>query len=508
MEKKKGVLYPDYEDDIFISYTHIDNDKYAKDHQGWVDYMHERLERRLAQLLGEHPTIWRDPKLSGNDFFGDTLIVKLQKIAILVAVLSPRYVKSEWCLKELKEFYQNAMKSDDFKRKAPIFKVVKTPVEESLHPEELRDLLGYKFYEEDPLNGQPHEFSHDMAFPSYPKFVQKVDDLAWDIKLFIKSLESTPSGRLASPVAKTIYLAETAPDVEKERDRIRRELQSRGHCVLPDKDFPSDPAALEEAIREDLERAHLSIHLVGEKYDDPTGQRSRSVVELQYDLAVERGENDPRFAQVVWLPKWLCAKDDDQQRLIQRLRHEASKHPGVEVLRDKLEDLKTNVLTKLNKMPGVVESGEPREVVRVYLIHDNQDYEAVAPLYDFLHQQKLEIILPVLSGPADEVSQAHRESLADCDAAIIFYGQSSEMWLHQKLRDLRKASSTARAGELLGSCLFISGPLTKQKEYFMSWEMSVVKDRGAFPPDGLLDFVGELGARAGARKLRAKGVGR
>lgn len=508
MEKRKGVI-PNYEDDIFISYTHIDNDKYAKDHQGWVDYMHVRLETRLAQLLGEQPAIWRDPKLSGNDFFNDTLIVKLQKIAILVAVLSPRYVKSQWCLKELKEFYRKAVESGDFRdNKAPIFKVVKTPIEESKYPEELRELLGYKFYEEDPSSGQPREFSHEMSFDSFPLFVQKVNDLAWDIKLFIESLQTTPSGRLIPPVGKTVYLAETAADVEADRDKIRRELQSRGHCVLPDKDFPREPYRLEEAIRQNLERAHLSIHLVGEKYDDPAKQRSRSVVELQYELAVKRGQEDPHFIQVVWLPKGLEAKDDDQRQLIKHLRHDASTHPNIEVLEDKLEDLKTNVLTKLKKLPGMGHKEEPQEVARLYLISDSQDYEATAALRNFLFEQQLEVVLPILTGAADEVLQAHRENLQDCDAVMVFYGQASEIWMQQKLRELRKISSLGRSTELLGKCLYISGPMTKQKEDFRSLEVTVIKDGGTFPPDGLLKFVQELRARAGARRMQAKGVGR
>jgi hypothetical protein len=31
--------------------------------------LHRALKIRLAQLLGEDPAIWRDPKLQGNDDF-------------------------------------------------------------------------------------------------------------------------------------------------------------------------------------------------------------------------------------------------------------------------------------------------------------------------------------------------------------------------------------------------------------------------------------------------------
>src|ERR1051326_3053967 len=95
---------PQDKDDIFISYAHIDNQPLAEGLRGWVEILHERLKIRLGQLLGEGASIWRGRKLQGNDVFADTRVEKITNVAILVSVLSPRYVRSEWCLKELEEF--------------------------------------------------------------------------------------------------------------------------------------------------------------------------------------------------------------------------------------------------------------------------------------------------------------------------------------------------------------------------------------------------------------------
>ena len=101
---------PNFEDELFISYAHIDNQPLAEGLKGWVETFHERLKIRLEQLTGEPARIWRDRKLQGNDIFAETLVARLSKVAILVVVLSPRYVKSEWCLKELGEFCRCAEK--------------------------------------------------------------------------------------------------------------------------------------------------------------------------------------------------------------------------------------------------------------------------------------------------------------------------------------------------------------------------------------------------------------
>jgi hypothetical protein len=45
-----------------------------------------------------------DPPHQGNDYFADTILERFPRIAALVSVLSPRYVHSEWCTRELKAF--------------------------------------------------------------------------------------------------------------------------------------------------------------------------------------------------------------------------------------------------------------------------------------------------------------------------------------------------------------------------------------------------------------------
>src|SRR5438045_8626726 len=98
----------DFEGDAFISYAHLDNVELVEGKKGWVANFHRALEVRVAQLLGKQPHIWRDPKLAGNDFFAETLIDRLQRVASLITVLSPRYVKSEWTRAEQPEFWEAA----------------------------------------------------------------------------------------------------------------------------------------------------------------------------------------------------------------------------------------------------------------------------------------------------------------------------------------------------------------------------------------------------------------
>ena len=129
----------EFETEVFISYAHLDNQPLEEGSKGWVSHFHQALEVRIGQLLGKQPLIWRDPKLQGNDYFGDTLIDRLPGVGVLVSVVTPRYVKSEWCHKELEEFYKASENTGGVRmdNKSRVFKVLKTPVAIDQHPVEL-----------------------------------------------------------------------------------------------------------------------------------------------------------------------------------------------------------------------------------------------------------------------------------------------------------------------------------------------------------------------------------
>src|SRR5438105_1963542 len=182
---------PNFEDDLFISYAHIDNQPLADGLKGWVKTFHERLKIRLEQLTGEPARIWRDRKLQGNDIFAETLVARLSKAAILVVVLSPRYVKSEWCLKELDEFCKRAETGGGLVvgDKSRVFKVVKFHVPLQEHPPQLRGSLGYEFFEYDAERGRAREFSPDVTPARDIRYWEKLDDIAYDIKQMLDTLD-------------------------------------------------------------------------------------------------------------------------------------------------------------------------------------------------------------------------------------------------------------------------------------------------------------------------------
>ena len=140
---------PPFDRHLFISYAHIDNQPLSPEQQGWVTRFHASLDTVLSTRMGRRAEIWRDAKLSGNDVFSDEILEQLPRAAILVSIISPRYVESEWCLREVREFVQAAERSSSLlvENKSRVIKVIKLPVdtEDSL-PSVVKQVLGYSFF--------------------------------------------------------------------------------------------------------------------------------------------------------------------------------------------------------------------------------------------------------------------------------------------------------------------------------------------------------------------------
>jgi hypothetical protein len=125
-------------------------------------------------------------------------------VAALIAVVSPRYVKSEWGRRELVEFCKAADRQGGVRvrDKARIFKVLKTPVAQELHPPELQSLLGYEFFKVDSDSGKVRELDGIFGPEAQREFWLKLDDLAHDICCLLEMLaDGDPRGAAPRPLA-------------------------------------------------------------------------------------------------------------------------------------------------------------------------------------------------------------------------------------------------------------------------------------------------------------------
>lgn len=497
-----------FEYDVFISFTHLDNRPLSKGEEGWISKFYYSFDIRLGQLLGRKPKIWRDNKLQGNDEFSKEIIARLSKAKVLLTVISPRYLESQWCIKELHRFLETAENNIGARvgNKSRVFKVIKTYVPYDRHPDELRGLTGYEFCELDE-NGRPQEFYPDKGSAYETKYWQGLNEVASDISKLIDEIdhpvESKAENRVKLP-GKTVYLADTTSDLSDERENIRRDLILQGYTILPDRPLPYllKDGSFIDCVHEYLKRCKLSIHLIGKQYGLVPEGEGRSIIEIQGDLAAKLCKND-QLTRLIWMAADLDKKtaDDRQKEYIAGLQNDASQAPGTDLLKTTLEGFKTiiqDTLEKINKPPQKKKS--PAVPMRVYLVYDQQDLASVKLLDDWLYNQGFEVMLPLFQGSETERFELHKECLCLCDAMLIYYDNANEFWMHSKLNDLRKAPGYGRIQPIKQCAVFVGGEKTEHKERFRTREADVIKNYGPFSCDVLSPFISQLQEGNGGRR--------
>jgi hypothetical protein len=498
--------------DIFISYAHIDDESLIEDQKGWIADFHRVLSIRMSQLMGRKPMIWRDLELQGNHIFDQQIVDQFTQVAVMISILTPRYVKSEWCSREVDEYYEACQQNIGFSinNQARIFKVIKTPVKVEQHPEKIRNILGYEFYTTDPVTGRTKELSQSSGRDSDTLYWDKLDDLANDVSAFLESLDYIDSN---SPInndnqskeerkSLKIYLAESSYETKELRDSLRRELQESNYIIYPDKQLPLVDSPLNTCVNEYLQTCDLAVHVVGENYGIVPEGSQKSLIEIQNELASAQSvvTNIPRL---IWVPDGFKPIDDRQKAFIAKLNEGREGVAGAELIFSSLESFKDILFDKIEvvesqlkakevaaakaaEAPPVsssissasVSSGDPKIV---YLICDLLDIDSIKPLEDYLYDQGFEVLIPIFEGDESLIRTDHIENLKMCDVAIIFYDRANEIWLRSKTRDFLKISGYGRTKDLEQKILYVSGETNPTKERLRMQDAELINAISSFP---------------------------
>jgi hypothetical protein len=513
---------PNFDEDVFISYAHNDDDVFAPEQWGWVTRLHQDLEQRVRNYLGSDVHFWRDCEIRNNEDFTKKIFNRLMRTATFLSVLSPSFLKREWCKRELESFSGHAESNmgilvDD--ERSRIFKVEKIPVKRSELPPAMQGTKTYRFfYQPDPAQPERTKELRPVLGGEYlRRYFEEMDELAKDIAAMLAGMgqSAAPDEASAKPDRQVVYVAETTSDLDEKLGEVRRDLKDRGYTVLPEADLPYRAAGYKAQVRDCLKRSILSVHLVGAGYGFVPEGETKSNVWLQHDLAMERGA-DPNFLRLIWLPRDVAATDPRQRDFIAYLQDDAGVQHGADLLNGNIEELKTVVHDRLDKMRRQQESPRPQpapvaavaagaagslpqrapdDPLRVYVMCDAADRKSASlvALRKYLLSEGCEPILPLQAENEAEALQAHAENLNLCDGCVIYYGQGSPAWFDAKLRDLRKYLR-GRQPPVAAKAIYIAEPATDPKAEVETLEAAVLRQGQAFAPEVIAPFVRALRA--------------
>lgn len=420
----------DFENHLFISYAHLDNASPDDQQKGWVSKFHSSLAEYLSQWLGREAKIWFDPKLKGNDIFGDEIVKQFPNTALLVSVVSPRYVQSTWCTKEANEFSITAEATGGVRigNESRIFKVVLLPPDSyDPLPQVMKDSLGYEFYVIRQDERMPRRLDSRFGKEFDEKYNLKVDTLAYDIAQLLKKMihEADTSAAQGATVTSpqrpkpAVYLAECTYDCRDAREALSSELKLHGYQVLPQQTLPTDKDAYLLEVQKLLAHCRVSIHLVGSQYGNgPNGQPENFVI-LQNEAAIARCAQAP-LERVIWLPS-TRSESPQQGQFIESLLKDPRQQTGADLIEGDIEKLKTAVHAALAKIEtGNEDTGIPRVYVAECSFDRRADRDA---LVQALEHNGYEV-LPGAKLPVEEESYAAevQKLLAKCQVAVHLVG--------------------------------------------------------------------------------------
>ena len=431
---------------LFISYAHIDNQAVPPSHDGWISRLHASLEAMLSMRIGRPANIWRDAKLAGNDVFADEIVAQFASTALMVSVLTPRYLESGWCTRELREFCEQAQRHGGVVRgnKSRVFKVLKSPVDvQTALPAVVQEVLGYPFFAYE--DNAPLELDPAYGEKYGQDYNRRVCKMAWDMAQAITELERSEAAPAAS--ARTaVYLAECSQDRREFREMLEAELKLHGHTVLPDQRLPlDDEAACAQAVAQQLARCSLAIHLVGSTGGAvPDGPRGESIAVLQSRLAAERSHSSG-LQRLIWLPTDTSAVQPAQQAFIAALRGDAQAQFGADLLGAGIEEFKAAMHAALRRIeadaPSASDDKRDEAARMVYLVCTEPDREASRSLRQALQDRGIDVQLPAFQGDAASIREAHHRLLTSCDAVAVYYGAGGEAWKRSTDAELKKLRS-------------------------------------------------------------------
>src|SRR5262249_26670904 len=342
--------------DVLLNYAAIDDYPLSAGKPGWVSQLHRNLEVRMEQLSGEKVHVTPLPENAIAPEIEGELLQHIPNAKVMISVLSPPFLKSDLCRREVERFWQGAEETGGryLNEKPRLLKALKTSVALEQMPHELVDifspLFGFEFFELDADTGRVREF--DEAFGPVLKqlFFERVYDLAYDGCQVLGLLKRArgQDGPSAAPNRHRhwVYLATTTSDVADERDRIKRELLERGHVVLPDAPLPMLSRDVETMVRDCLAKCTIAIHLLGQRYGVTPEDSSESIPALQVRLTAEPGCR-PDLQRLIWMPGGGESADARQRAFVRRVQEDPALHDRTEIIEGNLNLLKKDLIRRL-----------------------------------------------------------------------------------------------------------------------------------------------------------------
>lgn len=293
--------------DVFVSYARYD------DYQQWVTQFVEDLRNEVRVQCGEEVKFWKDDDdLEGRNLHAE-IIEEVKNSALLLVVLSPSYLNSDWCREERAHFFRNAGKKGQAQRRTLL--VFTHDIARTKLPQDFFDIHAYHFFQKEGQKckrlGNP--FMEETASAYWNAMISLTSDIGDEIAL-----------RNRRQTGRKVFLAET-DSLPSQRVEVSRRLRQEDYEVLPTDSY--EPDGRVSAVEADLKGCALFVQLLGE--------HGKTLDRQQWEAAQRS-----KVRSLRWIPKDLNldnVTDPEHRRMLS----------GPNIRRTSLEDFKSEIISCL-----------------------------------------------------------------------------------------------------------------------------------------------------------------
>ncbi len=427
--------------DIFISYSHVDNETISDEQCGWIEQFYKNLNLLLAKRTGKMDAVkiwWDNKKLDGSKLFDESIATGIQQSAILLSLISPGYLSSDYCQQELSLFHKKAtaepygLKIGD---RCRLFNILLNNIPYGKLPEELQGTTGFPFHD-----ATDKESFGDPLDPSNPLFIIQLKQLRDAIinlfDNFPKATTPIEDQQATEEVSKepgfTIFFGEVADTLRTVRKRAISELEKSGYTVLYGVPPPDDAAAHELKVKELLAQTHLSVHLL----DQYPGKEIVDTQDIWYpqkqtELALASDKKN-----MIWVPLEMDIaeiEEDKYKSFVKNIADGKLTAGNYEFIRGSKSTV-TQQITELAEQLKTEQKTTPAKgKVSVLLdTHMNDQLYAMDVGRALLENEIQPFINPQEDDPRKNINLL-AERISQVNKLIFFYGKVSRDWVLERM---------------------------------------------------------------------------
>jgi hypothetical protein len=254
----------EYPIDVFLSYSHcVFPGQSNPELKLWSQKLAKDLREEVIITGLENFSLYldqserKDESVDPTEKLAEQLEKDCRNAALLTIMMTPQYLRSEWCKREL-EWWEEQNLPDTLAVGGRKFVARVMPTDESKWPEGLKELPAYQFYDVDIPPEESRPFTYRGSTDDLNQYknalikisggiVQRLKDAREVFELRLKELQQKK--KLAAPGGQILYLHGRKEAEPVWRDACRK-LQERKFVVNPDSPQPlAENGGLDEEYR-------------------------------------------------------------------------------------------------------------------------------------------------------------------------------------------------------------------------------------------------------------------